>query len=138
VVGSGRSFYHPVFIDDLVAGFLLAMERPEAAGEAFIVAGARYASQDELAALIARHPGGRVPPLPVPPWPLQAAGGLAERGGVPPGMGPPVHRRRVEFWTKSRAFSIEKARRLLGYAPQVDLEPGIARTAAAYRAAGWL
>jgi nucleoside-diphosphate-sugar epimerase len=138
VVGSGRSFYHPVFIDDLVAGFLLALERPEAVGEAFIIAGPRYVSQTDLAALIARETGGRVLPFRIPAWPLQAAGALCEAVCVPLGVEPPLHRRRVDFWTKSRAFSIEKARRRLGYAPQVDLEEGVARTVAAYRAAGWL
>ena len=49
-----------------------------------------------------------------------------------------LHRRRVDFWTKNRAFSIDKARRLLGYEPKVDLDEGIARTAAWYRGAGWL
>jgi dihydroflavonol-4-reductase len=57
---------------------------------------------------------------------------------VPLGIEPPLHRRRVDFWTKSRAFSIDKARRVLGYAPQVDLDEGVARTVAAYRQAGWL
>jgi nucleoside-diphosphate-sugar epimerase len=57
---------------------------------------------------------------------------------VPLGLEPPLHRRRVEFWTKSRAFSIEKARRLLGYAPRVDVDEGVRRTAAWYREAGWL
>ncbi len=52
---------------------------------------------------------------------------------VPLGMEPPLHRRRVDFWTKSRAFSIAKARRLLGYDPKVEVEEGIARTAAWYR-----
>ncbi|HET8646250.1 MAG TPA: NAD-dependent epimerase/dehydratase family protein, partial [Vicinamibacteria bacterium] len=58
VVGSGRALYHPVYIDDLLQGFLLALERPEAVGEAFIVGGPRYVSQAELAQMIARHTGG--------------------------------------------------------------------------------
>ena len=138
VVGSGKPFYHPVYVDDLVAGFLLALEREEAVGQAFIVAGPRYVSQNELAQLIARHTGGRVLPFHVPAWPLQIAGSLCEALCVPLGIEPPLHRRRVDFWVKSRAFSIEKARRLLGYAPSVDLDEGIARTVAAYRQAGWL
>ena len=77
-------------------------------------------------------------PFHVPAAPLQLAGDLCEAICVPFGIEPPLHRRRVDFWTKSRAFSIEKARRLLGYAPQVDLDEGIARTAAWYRQAGWL
>jgi len=138
VVGSGRALYHPVFIDDLVQGFLLALDRPEAAGQSFIVAGPRYVSQSELAALIARHTGGRVLPFRVPAWPLQLAGALCEAICVPFGIDPPIHRRRVDFWVKNRAFRIDKARRLLGYAPRFDLDEGVARTAAAYREAGWL
>lgn len=138
VVGSGRPYYHPVFIDDLVAGYLLALERSEAPGEAFILAGPSYVSQSELAALIARHTGGRVLPFHVPARPVQWLGDLCEAVFVPLGLEPPIHRRRADFWTKSRAFSIEKARRLLGYEPKTDVEEGVRRTAAWYREAGWL
>jgi dihydroflavonol-4-reductase len=138
IVGRAESFYHPVYIDDLVAGFLLALDHPRAVGEAFIIAGPRYVSQAELASVIARHTGGRVLPFRIPAAPIQWAGELCERVCVPFGLEPPLHRRRVDFWTKSRAFSIAKARRVLGFEPQVDLEEGVARTVAAYREAGWL
>jgi dihydroflavonol-4-reductase len=138
IVGDGRSYYHPVFIDDLVQGFLLALEREAAVGEAFLVCGPAYLTQAELASLVARHTGGRVLPFRIPAAPLRWAGALVEAVCVPLGVEPPLHRRRVEFWTKSRAFTIEKARRLLGYDPRVGLEEGIARTAAWYREAGWL
>ena len=139
IVGSGEPFYHPVYIDDLVDGFLLALERPEAVGQAFIIAGPRYVSQRELAQT---HRAAHRRPRPALPraglarcsWP----GTLCEAVCVPFGIEPPLHRRRVDFWVKSRAFSIDKARRLLGYAPKVDVDEGVARTAAAYREAGWL
>jgi nucleoside-diphosphate-sugar epimerase len=138
IVGDGRPFYHPVYIDDLVSGFLLALVRPEAVGQSFIIAGPRYVSQRDLADAIARHTGGRVLPFRVPAAPLQWAGALCEAICVPFGVEPPLHRRRIDFWTKSRAFSIDKARRVLGYDPKVDLEDGIGRTVAWYRQAGWL
>jgi dihydroflavonol-4-reductase len=138
IVGDGRSFYHPVYIDDLVQGFLLALDRDEAVGESFLICGPDYVTQRDLAALVARHTGGRVLPFHVPARPLQWAGDLVEAVCVPFGIDPPLHRRRVDFWTKSRAFSIEKARRMLGYAPKVPLEEGIARTAEWYREHGWL
>jgi nucleoside-diphosphate-sugar epimerase len=138
IVGSGRTFYHPVYIDDLVSGFLLALDRPEAVGESFLICGPSYVSQSDLAALVARHTGGRVLPFRIPARPIQWAGDLVEAVCVPLGIEPPLHRRRVDFWTKSRAFTIDKARRLLGYEPKVDLDEGIARTAASYREAGWL
>jgi nucleoside-diphosphate-sugar epimerase len=138
IVGSGRAFYHPVYIEDLLDGYELALERPQAPGEAFIIAGPRYLAQSELAALIARHTGGRVLPLRIPALPLQLLGDLCEAICVPFGLEPPLHRRRVDFWTKSRAFSIGKARQVLGYAPRVDVDEGVARTSAWYREAGWI
>jgi nucleoside-diphosphate-sugar epimerase len=138
IVGSGRTFYHPVYIDDLVAGYLLALDRDEAVGEAFLICGPSYISQQDLAALVAKHTGGRVLPFRIPARPIQWAGDLVEAICVPLGIEPPLHRRRVDFWTKSRAFTIEKARRLLGYDPKVGLDEGVARTAAWYRDAGWL
>jgi dihydroflavonol-4-reductase len=138
IVGSGRTFYHLVYIADLVQGFLLALDRPEAVGESFIVAGPRYVTQRELADVVARATGGRVLPFRIPAWPVQRAGDLVEAICVPLGIEPPLHRRSVDFWTKSRAFSIEKARRMLGYDPQFDVEDGMARTVASYRELGWL
>jgi nucleoside-diphosphate-sugar epimerase len=138
LVGSGEAFYHPVYIDDLVDGYLLALDRPEANGQAFIVAGPRYVSQRELAQIIARHTGGGILPFRLPASPVRWAAALVEAACVPLGIEPPLHRRRVDFWTKNRAFSIEKARRVLGYAPRVDLDEGVRVTAEWYRQAGWL
>jgi len=136
IVGSGTTFYHPVFIDDLVDGFLLALERPQALGGTFILGGSRYVTHTELAATVARHTRGHVLPFHVPAWPIQWAGSLCERLCVPFGIEPLLHRRRVDFWTKCRAFSIERARTCLGFSPKVDLDEGVRRTAEAYRGAG--
>jgi nucleoside-diphosphate-sugar epimerase len=57
---------------------------------------------------------------------------------VPLGLEPPIYRRRVDFYTKSRAFDIARARRELGYAPRVGLREGITRTLDWYRQRGWL
>lgn len=138
VVGSGKPHYHLVYIDDLVDGFLLALDRKEAAGETFIIAGPRSLSQDDLAREVAKATGGSVWPFHIPAWPIQRLGDVVEAICVPFGIEPPIHRRRVDFWVKNRSFSIEKARRLLGYAPKVDVTEGIARTARWYRENGWL
>jgi nucleoside-diphosphate-sugar epimerase len=57
---------------------------------------------------------------------------------VPLGIEPPLYRRRVDFFTKSRAFDISRARTELGFAPAVGLDEGIRRTLAWYREQGWL
>jgi nucleoside-diphosphate-sugar epimerase len=138
MIGSGHVFYHMVHVEDLVSGLELLAARPEAAGEVFILGGAEYRSLNEIAALIARIVGVPPPRLHVPAWPVQLAGSLCERVCAPFGIEPPIYRRRVDFFTKSRAFSIDKARRLLGYEPRIDLEQGFRETTAWYRAHGYL
>jgi nucleoside-diphosphate-sugar epimerase len=51
---------------------------------------------------------------------------------------PPIYRRRMDFFTSDSAFDTSRARRLLGWAPRVDLPEGIRRTCEAYREAGAL
>ena len=67
-------------------------------------------------------------------WPAP----LCEAVCVPFGIEPPIYRRRVDFFTKSRAFDITRARAEIGYAPRVGLREGIARTLEWYREHGWL
>jgi nucleoside-diphosphate-sugar epimerase len=49
-----------------------------------------------------------------------------------------LYRRRVDFYRKSRAFDISRARKELGFDPRVDLEAGIRRTIDGYRERGIL
>jgi nucleoside-diphosphate-sugar epimerase len=44
----------------------------------------------------------------------------------------------VDFFTKSRAFDISRARAELGYDPQVSIREGTRRTLEWYRREGWL
>jgi nucleoside-diphosphate-sugar epimerase len=53
-------------------------------------------------------------------------------------MAPPLYRRRVDFFTKSRAFDIGRARRELGFNPSVSLRDGIGRTLEWYREQHWI
>jgi nucleoside-diphosphate-sugar epimerase len=138
VLGSGDIFYHLTYIDDLVEGFRLCGEVPAAAGRTYILAGGEVTTLNELIARIAEVAGVAPPRLHLPVWPFWAAGAMCEAACAPFGVEPPLYRRRVDFFTKSRAFDIGRARRELGYAPRVSLRDGIARTLAWYRRAGWL
>lgn len=138
MLGSGEVFYHLTFIDDLVEGFRLCGEVPGAAGRTYILGGPRYTTMNELARLMADALGVRPPWLRLPVWPFWTAGLLCELVCVPLRIEPPLYRRRVDFYTKSRAFDITRARTELGYAPAVDLEAGLRRTIEWYRGQGWL
>lgn len=138
ILGDGRIFYHLTYIDDLVEGFRLCGELPAAAGRTYILAGGEVTTLNELVELIAKEAGVGAPTLHLPVWPFWLAGAACETVCAPLGLEPPLYRRRVDFFTKSRAFDISRARAELGYAPQVSLREGIRRTLDSYRTAGWL
>jgi dihydroflavonol-4-reductase len=138
LLGTGRVYYHLTYIDDLVEGFRLCGMVPAAAGRTYILAGGEVTTLEELIALVAGAAGVAPPRLRLPVWPFWVAGAVCETVCLPLGVEPPIYRRRVDFFTKSRAFDIARARRELGYAPQVSLREGIARTLSWYRTAGWL
>ena len=138
ILGSGEIYYHLTYIDDLVEGFRLCGEHPAAAGRTYILAGAEVTTLNQLIGIIADVAGVRVPRVHLPVWPFWAAGALCEAVCVPFGIEPPIYRRRVDFYTKSRAFDITRARAEIGYAPQVGLREGVRRTLAWYREHDWL
>lgn len=127
-LGKQDIYYHMVFIDDLVTGLRLLGTHPAAVGEVFILGGERYYRLTTITGMIADLLGVRRPRLRLPARPFQIAGSICEAICVPLGIEPPIYRRRVDFFTKSRAFSIAKAQRLVGYQPLVPLEAGLRRT----------
>jgi dihydroflavonol-4-reductase len=138
MIGSGTPKLHMVHIDDLVDGILLCSTAEAAIGEVFILAGPQAPTLNEIVRDIAASLGVAAPRWSVPVWPVKAAGLLCESICVPLHINPPLHRRRVAFFTHHREFDCSKATRLLGYAPQVSPAQGIARTADWYRNAGYL
>ncbi|MES1256054.1 MAG: NAD-dependent epimerase/dehydratase family protein [Acidobacteriota bacterium] len=131
-------FYHLTYIDDLVEGFRLCGEHPAAANRAYILAGGEVTTLRELVEIIAQVVQVPRPRLRLPVWPFWLAGAACEAVCAPLGLEPPLYRRRVDFFTKSRAFDISRARTELGYAPVVALRDGVTRTIEWYRAHGWL
>ena len=138
VIGTGKIYYHMVYIDDLVQGFILASERKEAVGEVFIVGGEENMMLDDLLTTISRITNRPEKMVHIPALPFQLAGSLCEKICIPFGIEPPIYRRRVDFFTKSRSFDISKARELLGYTPQYGLHDGLSRTAECYKEEGLL
>jgi dihydroflavonol-4-reductase len=137
-LGDGKIFYHLTHIDDLVEAFRLCGEVEQAAGRTYILAGPDVTTLDELVRIIAEEAGVKPPRIHLPVWPFRLAGAVVETICAPLGIEPPIYRRRVDFFTKSRAFDITRARRELGYAPQIGVREGVRRTLAWYREHGWI
>ncbi len=138
MIGSGTPFYHLTFIDDLVEGFRLCGTVAAAKGRTYLLAGPRYTTLEQLVGMVARELNVAPPQIHWPVWPFWTAGLLCEMVCIPLRIEPPIFRRRVDFYTKSRAFDTTRARAELGFAPKVDLEEGIKRTADWYRSGGLL
>ena len=138
MLGPGRNYYHLTYVDDLCRGFRLCGTVPGAAGRTYILGGGEVTTLAELVAITAEVAGRRPPRLHWPVWPVWLAGAGCEAICHPLGISPPLYRRRVDFFRKSRAFDISRARRELGYAPAVGLRDGIGRTLEWYREHGWI
>jgi nucleoside-diphosphate-sugar epimerase len=136
MVGTGEPKFHLVHISDLIDGFLLCSERPEALRETFILAGPEAPTLNKLVATIAAALGVPPPRLRIPFKPVYAAGWVCEKLCVPLHIEPPLHRRRISFFFNNREFDISKARSHLGYNPRVSLQEGVSRTARWYVEAG--
>lgn len=138
MVGNGKPFFQPAYIDDVVQGFILCLENENAIGEVFIIGGDEYLHLRELVQLIAEELGVQPPRLKIPLFPVLFLATLCEKICVPLGIEPLLHRRRVSFFQNNRAFSIAKAKKALSYKPQVSLRGGIKRTIRWYEEQGLL
>lgn len=123
---------------DLARGIALAAERGPAGRAYYLTDGARHTSA-QIGEAIARALGKRPLRLEVP-MPLATAAALgSELYGRLTGRATTLTRERLRQWTARRwSVSDERARREIGYVPEVDLESGMRETAAWYREAGWI
>lgn len=138
MLGDGETLYHMAYIDDLVSGFQLALEKEGVLGEVFIIAGEETVTLNKLMEMIAAELQVPKPRFHFPYAPVYALAWLVEKICIPLRIEPPIYRRRIEFFVKDRAFKIDKARMLLGYKPKYSLKEGIHLTAQWYKEQGWL
>jgi nucleoside-diphosphate-sugar epimerase len=138
MVGDGQALFQPAHVDDVVEVFRLCLRNPQAIGEVFIAGGEEYLPLGNLVGLIAKELGVAPPRLRLPLAPVLLAASACERLCVPLGVEPPLHRRRVSFFQNNRAFSVAKAKRVLGFRPRYSLRESLRSTIGWYRQQGWL
>jgi len=136
--GSGRTTYHPVYIDNLVDAFLLAQDSDISGGRPYLIADEHYYEIEQIVTKVGEALGVpvRIPHYPV--MPLVVAGHICETVCKPFGITPPIFPRRVDWFRQNRAFNISRAKSELGYVPAIDLNEGLRRTGEWYRSEGML
>jgi len=136
--GSGETTYHPLYIENLNDAFELALKKDEANGQTYLIADEEYYSLNELVLKVAEALGVKVRIIHLPFFPLLAISYLCEGICKPLRITPPLFRRRADWYKENRGFSIEKAKRELGYIPNVDLKTGLKITADWYKAHNYI
>lgn len=137
LIGSGKTLLHWVLVTDLARAFRLAAEKPTAPGDIFIIAGERAVTMKQLYQTVADKYGVKPLPIRIPALPVQLLGDLVEIICIPLGVEPPIYRRRVDFFTKTRSFDCSKAKAELGYSAAYSFEEEVAMIADWYKEQGW-
>ncbi len=136
--GNGKTLYHPLYIDNLIDAFMLAMEEDKGNGQAYLIADEEYLGIEELVRKVGRAMGIEVKIKHYPIIPLIIAGHVFEKLCKPFKITPPIFPRRVDWYRQNRAFKIDKAKKELGYQPRVGIDEGLKRTAEWYKKEGYL
>lgn len=134
-IGSGRNALPFVYVTDVVQALLLAFEHDSAVGHAYNISNDQPLTQQDAWRAIAEEIGARPPRVRVPYRALFAAGYAAEEVAklTRAKKQPVVTRLGVMLFGGDNRHSIEKARRELGYAPQMPLREGVRLAADWYR-----
>jgi nucleoside-diphosphate-sugar epimerase len=126
LLGPGDRLLNNTYVGNLCDAIILAIETPGIDGETFNIRDERLVTREEFVHTICdylhkpypRHVPERLARLAV--GPIEAIARL--RGRETP---PLLTRALIKFMTLNLDFSIEKAKRMLGYRPQVDFQQGI-------------
>jgi nucleoside-diphosphate-sugar epimerase len=119
--GSGENLWQPVYYEDLARGLYAALTKPGTDGQIYDLPGLRPLTYLDLVRTAAGALGKSTRIVRIPAEPVRRTLVLAERMALPL----PVSSEQVLRLREDKAYSYEKAREELGYAPRA-FEEGIA------------
>ncbi|MBZ5535818.1 MAG: NAD-dependent epimerase/dehydratase family protein [Acidobacteriia bacterium] len=137
LINGGSGLCNYVFIDNLLDATLTATQRDASLGEVYLISDGAAVTWREFFgyyAGMAGKPGIRS----VPEWLARFIALSMELGSKLSGKPPRITREALRFLTRHARFSIEKAKRDLGYRPRISLEEGMKVTEKWLRVAGYL
>jgi nucleoside-diphosphate-sugar epimerase len=126
-----------IHVEDAVKGLVLAMKKGRP-GETYLITNKNSEHFDYILRIIEKTLKITCFTVPVPEWAaLSAASGIETLCKLF-GKSPFITRKNIESTLADRIFSIEKARRELGFNPSIDLKKGLKDTVLWYRENGWI
>ena len=131
----GRGIFSPVYIENLIDGVLAAGESPAAAGEVFTLSDGVGIPNREFFAPYAELVSRRLLTAPTPVA-LAGAAVVQRAARLRPGDND-INPAAVRYLLRRGTYSIEKARRVLGWEPRVGVAEGLERTVEWLREQGY-
>ncbi len=127
IIGLGNNAVPFVYMTDMVQGLLLAVDSEQAVGKIYNISNDQPLTQKQYLSAIAQEFGVTPPRMHVPYTPLYAAAYAAERLAVFSNdrILPFLTRHGVKLYGANNLVSIEKARRELGFTPQVSIADAV-------------
>lgn len=122
VVGSGKSKFQPVAVEQVAAAFVRAVEDPTTAQQIFELGGAKTYTYEEMLDIIARQLGKQKPKVHVPVGLMKPVVRLSKP--LPASLRPPVTIEQLNMLALDNCTDDSATERLVGSAP-VALENGI-------------
>ena len=136
-IGSRPKLTPLVHVDDAVKGLLLATEKGRI-GEVYLLTNPESLPFDDIRKILQQALVIKRFPMYVPEWAALTVASLSEKIFPVIGKVPPVSRKNIESTLADRVFSIEKAKKELGFHPQVNPEIGLRETVKWYKEQGWV
>lgn len=131
-LGTGQQLLNNTFVGNLVEAIFLAIEKDDVVGELFNITDDRLVSRREFIGTICESAGLPIPdkcvPLPVAKTLANLMEGLYRLLGKQ--EAPLLSGARIKFLGLNLDYSIDKARRQLGYAPSTDFTEAMRATVA--------
>lgn len=139
-LGSGEQLMNNTYVMNLVEAIYRALEQPAASGQAYNITDATLVSKRDFISTVATFAQLPVPQAALPLGAARWLTAISERAYRVLGRTQaPVHSRaRFRMLGDNLEFSIEKAKRELGYAPRYTFEQGMYETIEWFRAEGKL
>jgi len=130
-IGSSSYAMNNIFVGNLVQAAFLALDNPNAVGQVFNLTDGEKVSKKRFITTIAK--GMNLPTpffLPVPLWLVKLIASSMEKKALKRGAleAPKITKANIKFLGLNLDFSIEKAKRILGYAPAKTFDEGMAET----------
>jgi len=126
-----------IHVSDAIQGVLLAADKGDT-GEVYLITNQNSLPFDDIRKILQNALGITRLPLYIPEWAALGMAYMSEKLFPVLGKVPPVSRKNIESTLADRVFSIEKARRELGFDPEVDPAEGLRETVTWYKERGWV